>query len=480
MVAVRVTHLRPLPVSLLSLVLRACLVGAIAGCGAHAPVSDPLPTLVVGTVAGGASASPTSTLAVVPVHVTYVLRSLRPSLDVLFPTRDSLAQNACNTARGLICHQYVYRRDSLAIRAQGDRMLVDTRLAYRAQIGAVGVINRLASCGYEPETMRRALLSMSTSLYWRRDWRIGARNTQLNATLVDQCLVSIFGMNATTTLRDLLNRQLADFAAQADTAIPSAANLKPLADSLWKSFLEPTPLDSLGTLWLMLDPEAVRVTPLVGAGQSFRTAIVLYARPRVVSGARPRAVSRPLPPLMLGEAPPRFDMPVTIELPFAEIERRASALLAAETARQGVQVDSVHVRAVADTVHVGLDVSGSLRGRLSLVSRLRWDADSRELRLDDLDWSMESRGVLSRAKATLGAPLIGRAVRRATMGGRVALGAQLDSVRAELMRKLNGPVSPGVALGSSVTDVQIIEVTSTGSAFVVRARILGQANVYFQ
>ncbi len=114
------------------------------------------------------------------------------------------------------------------------------------------------------------------------------------------------------------------------------------------------------------------------------------------------------------------------------------------------------------------------------MSRLRWDAATREIRLDDLAWSLESRGKLSRVKATLGAPLVGRAVRRATNGGRISLGGQLDSVRAELMRKLNGPMAPGVVMGSSVRAVQILEVTATASAFVVKARLTGQSGVWFQ
>jgi hypothetical protein len=217
-------------------------------------------------------------------------------------------------------------------------------------------------------------------------------------------------------------------------------DFRPLADSLWKSFLEPTALDSTNSLWLVLDPQTVQVTPFVGNGPSIVTTMVLSARPRVIAGAKPAVRMKPLPVLALGSAPPDYTVPVSVELPFAELERRAALLLAQETSSASVRVDSVHVRGLRDSVRIDLTVSGSLRGRLSLTSQLRWDATTRELRLDDLDWSLESRGKLSRVKATLGAPLVGRAVRRATNGGRVALGAQLDSVRAELMRKLNGPM----------------------------------------
>ena len=464
----------------------------LAGCAGRSAtvLSAPTPgapSLVVPVSVVPASATPVlsipptgaAEMAVVPVRVTYVLRALAPSLDSLFPVSDSLSAARC-AAIGLVCHQYVYRRDPLRVRAEGQQLFIDTKLAYRARLGTIGGSARVASCGYAPEAMRRATTSMQTSLYWRRDWKIGARDTKLAVTLVDPCMVTALGVDATKTLHGVIDTQLALFAAEADTTIPTVGDFKPLADSLWRSFLEPTALDTTNSLWLVLDPQAVRVTPFAGNGPSIITTMVLYARPRVIAGAKPVVRMAPLPVLALGTAPSEYTVPVSVELPFAELERRAALLLVQETATGSVRVDSVQVRGLRDSVRIDLAVSGALRGRLSLTSRWRWDAATREIRLDDLDWSLESRGKLSRVKATLGAPLVGRAVRRATNGGRIALGAQLDSVRAELMRKLNGPMAPGVVMGSSVRDLQIIDVTATATAFVVKARLTGQSGVWFQ
>ena len=478
-VAIQVIQWRRL-VQHAAVVLLAACAGNTAPGANPTPVPTPLPP--AGGTAGTTTASaptPTSDLAVVPVRVTFVLRTLTPSLDSLFPVSDSLSAARC-AAIGLVCHQYMYRREPLRLRADGPQLFIDTKLAYRARLGTIGGSARVASCGYAPEPMRRATTSMSTSLYWRRDWKIGARDTKLAAVLVDPCTVTALGVDATKTLQGVIDKQLALFAAEADTTIPTVGDFRPLADSLWKSFLEPTALDSTNSLWLMLDPQAVQVTPFAGNGPSIITTMVLYARPRVIAGAKPAVRSKPLPVLALGVAPLEYTVPVSVELPFAELERRAALLLAEETTSGSVRVDSVHVSGLRDSVRIDLTVSGSLRGRLSLTSRLRWDAATREIRLDDLDWSLESRGKLSRVKATLGAPLVGRAVRRATNGGRVALGAQLDSVRAELMRKLNGPMAPGVVMGSSVRDLQITEVTATATAFVVKARLTGQSGVWFQ
>lgn len=458
---------------------------ALSGCGGSAPaVPTPAPTPVaVGTPPGATpgtarAATPQAALAVIPVQVTYSLKALTPVLDSLFPVRDSLAQAACKNAARLVCHQYGYQREPLQLSATADRFSISTMLRYRARVGVPGA--GIASCGFAPEAMRRATLAMTTSLYWRRDWSIGSRETQFAATLLDPCRVTALNIDATPALRSVVDGQLKTFASQVDSVMPTAADLRPLADSIWKSFLEPSPVDSLGTMWLILDPETIRVVPLSGTGPSFRTAIVVYARPRVVAGPKPAPIDRPLPELMLGTSPAGFVVPVAVELPFDDLARRATELLVVETAQTSVKVQQVHVSATGDSVRIGLDVTGSLRGTLTLASRLRWDPTSRELRLDELDWSLDSRGALARVKASLAAPLIGRAIRKATNGGRVQLGAQLDSVRTQMLQLLNRTVAPGVVLGGSISTFQVESVSTSGSAFIVRAKLEGQAHVWIQ
>ena len=136
-------------------VLAACV--ALAGCAGGSidvpamptPTPIPTPTPTPTEPAGVAE------MAVVPVRVTYVLRTLIPSLDSLFPASDSLSAARC-AAIGLVCHQYVYRREPLRLRAEGAQLVIDSRMSYRARLGTIGGSARVASCGYAPEAMRRA------------------------------------------------------------------------------------------------------------------------------------------------------------------------------------------------------------------------------------------------------------------------------------------------------------------------------------
>jgi hypothetical protein len=443
---------------------------ALAACGKPAR-----PNATAGTAA---APLPPLEPAVLSLPITIAASAVRAQLDAAIPRSDSLDRARCQALGGAVCHQYVFTRDSLGVRFAGDRVDILARLRYRGRV-AVSNVGSLGSCGYPPEPMRRAELRLSTTLYWRSDWRLASRNTSLTSQLPDPCEVTMLRVDATPLMRRVADAQLARVAQQVDSALPAVADLRRAADSLWRALQEPLPLDSAGTAWLVMDPEQVGLAPLDGRGAELRTGLALVARPHVVTGARPAVRVRPLPTLTLATQPPGLRVPVQVELPFAEIGRRATELLAAETARQPLRVTGVTVQgAGGDTAMVTLSLQGRMNGALHLVGRPRFDAGARALVVDDLHFTVESRDALTRLKATLGAPLIKRAIDQATGGGRLALGPQLDAARMQLTHQMNRPLAPDVAVGGGVRELRVTDVRTTASAFVVRVLLEGEAGLW--
>ncbi len=168
-----------------------------------------------------------------------------------------------------------------------DRVSLFTRLRVRARVALPGV-GGIASCGYAPEEMRRAEFRLATTLYWRADWRLASRATVLAPEILDPCQVTVLRVDATPMLRKILEGQLATLRQQFDSIVPSVANLKPAADSMWRLMQRPIALDSASTIWMAISPEAVSLAPLAGTPATVTSAISITARPRVVVGARGR------------------------------------------------------------------------------------------------------------------------------------------------------------------------------------------------
>jgi hypothetical protein len=93
----------------------------------------------------------------------------------------------------------------------------------------------------------------------------------------------------------------------------------------------------------------------------------------------------------------------------------------------------------------------------------------------DLRYTVASAGAMTRMKASLGAPLIRRALDQATNRGALDVGTQLDSLRAVLTAEMNRELAPGVRLEGGVRDITIRGLYATPTSFVLRVVLDGEA-----
>ena len=446
------------------------VLAATAGCARHFDVPAPA------VATESAATIPPAERAVIAVPVTIAMTRLLAQTDSVFPAADSLDKTKCSAIGGLVCHQYVYRRDTLDISMTGDRLALFTKLRFRGRVALPGV-GGIASCGYDPEPMRRAEFKMATSLYWRTDWRLASRGTVMTPEILDPCQVTVLRVDATPMMRRVVNGQVAKFRQQFDSIVPAVADLRPAADSLWRMLQKPFALDSASTIWLNMSPEGASLAPLVGTSAAITTGLMMTARPRVVVGAKPAPATKALPSLTLAGATGGIHVPLDIDLPFDALSQRATALLAGEIAGKGITVRDVTVWGVNDTAVVKVRIEGRMSGSLYLVGRVSYDAASRSVLIPNLRYTLESTSKMSSIKATLGAPRIHRALDQATGHGRLAVGEQLDRFKSQLGAELNRELAPGVMLAGAVNDVRIEHLYTTPTAFVLRVVFDGAASI---
>jgi hypothetical protein len=448
-----------------------CLaLAAMAGCSRHFDVPAP-------AVAGESSTTiPPAERAVIAVPVTIAMSRLLAQTDSVFPATDSLDRSKCSSLGGFVCHQYVYRRDTLDLSMTGDRLTLFMKLRFRGRVALPGV-GGIASCGYEPEAMRRAEFRMATSLYWRTDWRLASRGTVMTPEILDPCQVTVLRVDATPLMRKIVTGQVTKFRQQFDSIVPAVADLRPAADSLWRMLQKPFALDSTSTIWLNMTPEGASLAPLVGSSAAITTGLVMTAKPRVVVGNKPNLAGKALPSLTLAGASGGIHVPLDIELPFDALSQRATALLAGEIAGKGIAVKDVTVWGANDTAVVKVRIEGKMSGALYLVGSVSYDAATRAVLIPNLRYTLESTSKMSSIKATLGAPRIHRALDQATGHGRLAIGEQLDRFKAQLGSELNRELAPGVTLAGAVNDVRIEHLYTTPTAFVLRVVFDGAASI---
>jgi hypothetical protein len=443
-------------------------------CGGHLDIPEPSLEPRAGAVL------PPADPAVIVLPISISLGKIRSAMSAQFPTGDSLTQTQCVALGGAICHQYVYRRDSLELRMNGDRVDLAAHLQYRGRV-AFPAVGGLASCGYAPEAMKHADLHAATALYWRNDWRLGARNTAINADLPDKCVVTLLRVDATPLMKRIIDGQVERMRTQLDSAIPALADLRPSADSMWRTMLQPIALDTASTAWLSMSPDNIALARPLGRGDALTTAVVITARPHVSIGAKPVTERRPLP--TLGLAPPAaagIHIPVDIQLPFADVSARATQIMKGEVPGADLTVDDVKIWGVGDTAVVKVAVHGTINGDLFMLGRVQYDTAVRQVLVSDLKYTLASDSRMSRFKASLGSFRIKRALDQATGHGKLDVGVQLDSLRSQLTAQLNRPFAPGVTVSGAVSDIRIAGLATSNTAFVLRVILDGQARLAIQ
>jgi hypothetical protein len=424
----------------------------------------------------GTSTLPPAEPATIVLPVSISMASLKARIDSVFPVTDSLDRAKCSAMGGLVCHQYVYRRDTLDLRMLNDRIILFTRLRFRGRVALPGGVG-VASCGYDPEPMRRAEMRLATNLYWRTDWRLASRGTVLAPDILDACQVTMLRVDATPTMKRMIDGQLARLRQQFDSIIPAVADLKPAADSLWRMLQRPFALDTASTIWFSMSPEGVSLAPLTGNGPVANTALMLTARPPVVVGPKPALDNKPLPSLTLAGRSSGIHVPLDIEIPFDDLSRRATAALSGEVAGAGITVGDISMWGLGDTAVVKVNVKGRVSGALFLLGRVGFDTASKSILISDLKYTLESSSKMSSIKATLGAPRIRHALDSASGHGRVAIGEQLENFAQHLDSQLNRELAPGVSLSGGVTRIIIDRLYTTPKAFVLRVVFDAEAKV---
>src|SRR4051812_47140535 len=186
--------------SKLRIVRLAAAILLLSGCAKHFDVPSPLGEPTVATPL------PPAEQATIAIPVTISMASLKARIDSVFPAADSLDRAKCSAMGGLVCHQYVYRRDTLDLKMINDRITMYTQLRFRARVGLPGGVG-VASCGYEPETMRRADMRLATNLYWRTDWRLASRATVVAPSILDPCQVTVLRVDATPIVKRMIDEQ---------------------------------------------------------------------------------------------------------------------------------------------------------------------------------------------------------------------------------------------------------------------------------
>jgi hypothetical protein len=387
--------------------------------------------------------------------------------------------NLPGPALGGATYRFDLYRDPLQFALAGNRLEVDTTVNYWLQVGLrmKGWVKGVAGCGMAPESYRRVRLGLAAELGLTPDWGLDLKLTPVEPVKLDACQVTALGYDITGVVLAGMKDALLKATQSMEQQVRGSGLLRQKVENAWLQAQQPMELSP--GVHLLLNPEQVRLAPLRSEGDDLIITPEIRVRPTLTLSEAQPAPYRPLPPLDLAPAPiqPGFQLRVEADLGYAEATAQLTRQMVGSiftTDKGSFQVTSVAVGSRADAMLLAVGLKGRVDGTLTLTGHPRFDPASGTIRLEDLDYTLESKSWISR----LGVWLYHSSLRQ-TLADKCNffLDQSFQNLRAQAQQGLNRDLGPGLAMSGVLDGFTLDQIQVLGDHLGVVAQLGGQLQI---
>jgi len=387
--------------------------------------------------------------------------------------------NLPGPALGGATYRFNLYRDPLQFTLNGNRLQVDTNVNYWLQVGLrmKGWVKGVGSCGVAPESYRRARLGLSAVVGLTPDWGLDLKLAPAEPAQVDACQLTLLGYDITGKVLASMKDSLFKATQGMEQQLKDSALLRQKVANAW---IQAQQTVELGPgVHLQFNPERVRLAPWRSEGQNLILTPELQVRPTLTLGDAPLAQVRPLPPLDLVPTPiqPGFRLRVAADLSFQEATAQLDRQMTGQrftTDKGSFEVTSIAVRGAAGAVLLEIGLKGRVDGTLTLTGRPRFDEATGSVRMDGLDYTLESQSWITRFGEWLY-----RSSLRKTLTDRCNgfLDQSFQNLRARAQQGINRDLAAGWSMSGTIGAFTLGQVQVLDDRIRVEALLDGQLQI---
>lgn len=382
-------------------------------------------------------------------------------------------------ARGAAVYRYNLYRDPLMMRVRGNTLGVRTVANYWLEVGLkTGPrITSVGRCGLGSEGFRRVLLGVQAQIGVTPRWGLELKATPEEPMPMNTCQITVLSYDITDRVVAGMKAELLKATQTLEQQLRDSGLLRRRAEAMWALAQRPLPLAE--GVSLLLNPERVRLAPWNSQGKTLVLTPELQARPRIVLGAPPVVAPRPLPDLEVNANGLQEGLRIQAqaELGFREATeqlRRQVAGRRFDTEKGSFTVVDLSVRGEKGHAVIELELKGRVTGHLTLHGKPVVDEASGTLRLEDLDYTLESRNFLTK----IGEWFLRSGLRRSLQEkANLFLNHSLEDLRGLTEKGLNRSPLPGVTLRGHLERLAVGRPEVLEDRFRVNAFLEGKLQV---
>lgn len=456
---------------------RVAFAALLLACDGPVTIDAPLPVTADSVVA---PALPPMLPSMVDAPIALSLGPALEALESAVPRRfGDIDRRIRNPNNGRQHFAYEATRTPFTVALDDERITLGTVVQYagRGWYNPPLLPEMSAACGEQGDQPRlRARVQSTIAL--SPEWTLRTRTrllalTPYSDTDRDACRLTSFQIDVTDRVIDGVRGVLRRELPKVDRTLAQWNVQERLAT--WYGLLN-RPIQVTDSLWLLLQPGAVRYGGLELNDTAVLVDVRLFASPTLVSGDRPEPAPVTLP--SFSEAASAMGDSARILL-----EARLDYSAVSDLLRKGlvgrsfsrwqrrVRIADVRLMPVGDgRLALGVRFDGALRGEGWLIGTPQLDVASGVLSVPDLDFDVATGDLLVRGLEFLRTESVLAQLREAAQ---LPLAGPLDALREKVQAAMNRELADGVLLFAELTWARVIQVVALPSGLVARAETTG-------
>jgi hypothetical protein len=202
----------------------------------------------------------------------------------------------------------------------------------------------------------------------------------------------------------------------------------------------------------------------------------LSAKPELKS--LPVTIKKPLPNLSDFSQRGGFSLYIAQLLPYDSLNAVANAQAAGKEFTVGkgllkktVRIDSLRLLGGGEKIYIKVYVSKAIRGVIFMEGNPVWDAATKVLEVDDIDFELQTKQLLVRSAASLLDGTITKKIKEYT---RFDLGEKVASLRTQLEEQMNREITKGINSHGTIEKLDVDRLIAQPSGIFIGGTLKGE------
>ncbi len=405
------------------------------------------------------------------------------SVDTLFTSPkypDEWVQEGCDTR-----YKYIFRRGKLSINGVGNSLNIGFTGYYKI-IGSTRVCvsgtaispwTPACSCGFnEPE--RRVNVSLTNSINFNADYKVGLAVKRNDPQPLDKCEVCFWGQDITKVVMKGLTTEL-DASKKELEKQYGAVDLKSRFQQVWDQLNKVYNLNGLG--WLQINPQKVRINNLYISKDSLNVFLGLSAKP-IISFERPVEKNAKIPNLAPFSKQQGFSLFLDALLSYDSLSRIINQNIVGKEfnfkkgfIKKKFIIDECKIYGGGfDKLVIKINFSGTNQGVVYLTGRPVYDEEKRRLKVEDIDFDIKSKNILLSSADWIFDKKITKTISEEAI---FDLGAYIDTAKVNMNKQLNQEWVKGIRSTGNIKDIKLIRIYPVQQHLIIRSNCTGSLAV---